>query len=57
LQDNRSVNFLTSPDFTSFLGTIMQVLAPWPEARRALVDALGEEPPARGPGAPRLPQP
>jgi hypothetical protein len=51
--DNRTVNLFTSPDFVSFMGTLRQALAPFPEAIKALVDIMDGKKPA----APALPPP
>jgi hypothetical protein len=49
LQDNRSVNILANSDFTTLLATIMQVLAPYPDAKKAIIDALrGKDQPGGG---------
>lgn len=39
-QDNRSVNILLAPEMQSIFASILQVLAPYPEARAAVAQAL-----------------
>ncbi len=39
-QDNRSVNVLLSPEMQGVFATMLQILAPYPEARAAIADAL-----------------
>ncbi len=40
LTDNRSVNLLTDPTSSALLTMMLAALAPYPEARRALIEAL-----------------
>jgi hypothetical protein len=41
-QDNRSVNIFLSPQMQGIMASILQVLAPYPEARAAVAAALAE---------------
>jgi hypothetical protein len=47
LTDNRSVNLLTDPTSSAILTLLLAALAPFPEARRAAVDALNGTAPRR----------
>ena len=42
LTDNRSVNLLTDPTSSAILTMLLAALAPYPEARRAAIDALNQ---------------
>ena len=53
LTDNRSVNLLTDPTSSALLTMLLAALSPFPEARRAAIDALNRA--ARRPAA--LPAP
>jgi hypothetical protein len=39
-QDNRQVNVLLSPELMGVFAAILQILAPFPEARAAVAEAL-----------------
>lgn len=53
IQDNRQVNLLLSPQLASIFGAILQVLAPFPDARAAVAEAIN----ALKPQTPALPPP
>jgi len=55
LTDNRSVNLLTDPTSSAILTMLLAALSPFPEARRAAIDALNGT--ARRPSFPALPPP
>ena len=55
LTDNRSVNLLTDPTSSAILTMLLAALAPFPEARRAAIDALNQS--SRKPAIPALPAP
>lgn len=43
-EGNRTINLFTSPDFVSFMATLRQVLSPYPDALKALADAIDSKP-------------
>jgi hypothetical protein len=53
LTDNRTVNLLADPGAAALLNLLLAALAPYPEARRAAIDALNGA--ARKPHPPALP--
>jgi hypothetical protein len=55
LTDNRSVNLLTDPTSSAILTLLLAALVPFPEARRAAIDALNSTAPRRV--IPSLPAP
>lgn len=51
IQDIKTINLFTSPDFLHFMATLRTALAPFPEALKALTQALDRpEPAALKPG-------
>src|SRR5262249_10830920 len=44
--EHKTINLYTSPDFLGFMATLRQVLAPFPDALKALVDIMDGKKPA-----------
>lgn len=49
INESKTINLFTSPDFLQFMATLRSVLAPYPSALKALADAMDGKPPEPAP--------